>query len=234
MDTLISNLIEEVEESRSQMFEILETIAFEQAKTESEKRKSKKQQKKKKKSQAVSSSFREDPKRKQNRPSKESTASMQVGRSKSISMSDNRRNENFDDLARVGRVGSKGFGMDFDFDEETKEPGLERGSSKNSDSSSSVFNLDESLLEEEDDFEDAEEGVVTLSHDKQMKVLADVIISDCKEERIALPILRDSKIKASTVWTILKDMVGKDITKYSMPVIVNEPLSTLQKSSEPL
>ena len=43
MDTLIRNLIEEVDDSRSQMFEILETIAFEQAKTESEKKGSKKQ-----------------------------------------------------------------------------------------------------------------------------------------------------------------------------------------------
>jgi hypothetical protein len=67
-----------------------------------------------------------------------------------------------------------------------------------------------------------------------MKRIKDVIISDCEEERIALPILRDSKIKASTIWAILKDMIGKDITKYSMPVIVNEPLSVLQKASEPL
>lgn len=49
MDTLISNLIEEVDDSRSQMFEILETIAFEQAKTEVEKKKSNKKQVKKKK-----------------------------------------------------------------------------------------------------------------------------------------------------------------------------------------
>ena len=182
----------------------------------------------------VSSSFREDPKKKQNRPSKDSTASMQVGRSKSISMSGGRRNEEFDDLSAIDRRKSKGQGMEFDFDEETKEEGLGGRSSRNSDSSSSMMNLDESLLEEDlDDFEDAEEGVVTLSHEKQMKVLTDVIISDCEEERIALPCLRDSKIRASTIWTILKDMVGKDITKYSMPVIANEPLTTLQKTAEP-
>jgi hypothetical protein len=46
MDTLISNLIEEVDDSRSQMFEILETIALEQAKNDYEKKKSKKVQKK--------------------------------------------------------------------------------------------------------------------------------------------------------------------------------------------
>jgi hypothetical protein len=89
------------------------------------------------------------------------------------------------------------------------------------------------MLDELDDFEDAEEGV-TVSHDKQMKRIKDEIISDCEEERIALPCLRDSRIKASTIWTVLKDMVGKDITKYSMPVIVNEPLTILQKAAEPL
>lgn len=124
--------------------------------------------------------------------------------------------------------------MEFDF-EETKDGGIKVDSSKNSDSSSSMMNMDELMLDDEDDFEDAEEGIVTtLSHEKQMKRIKEVIISDCEEERIALPCLRDSKIKASTVWTILKDLVGKDITKYSMPVIVNEPLSILQKSAEPV
>ena len=112
-----------------------------------------------------------------------------------------------------------------EFEEETKETGFELKSP--SDSSSSMINMDDSMLDEEDDFEDAEEGIVAVSSDKQTKILKDVIISDCDEERIALPCLRDSKIKASTIWTILKDMVGKDITKYSMPVIVNEPMSIL-------
>lgn len=121
-----------------------------------------------------------------------------------------------------------------EFEEESKDGDLKL-SSKNSDSSSSVINMDENMLDDEDDFEDAEEGVVTtLSHDKQMKRIKDVIILDCEEERIALPCLRDSKIKASNLWHVLKDSIGKDITKYSMPVIFNEPISILQKVSEPL
>jgi hypothetical protein len=122
-----------------------------------------------------------------------------------------------------------------DFEEETKDYDPNFNSSKNSDSSSSVINMDETMQDYEDEFEDAEEGVVTnISIDKQMRRVKEVIISDCEEERIALPCLRDSKIKASTIWTILKDMIGKDITKYSMPVVVNEPLSILQKVAEPL
>ena len=43
---------------------------------------------------------------------------------------------------------------------------------------------------------------------------------------------RDPKIKSSALWTILKDMVGQDITKFSMPVILNEPLTALQRTCE--
>lgn len=65
-----------------------------------------------------------------------------------------------------------------------------------------------------------------------MKSLNTELILDIEEERIALPVLRNPKLTAGTMWTILKDMVGKDITKYSMPVILNEPLSGLQKQFE--
>lgn len=66
----------------------------------------------------------------------------------------------------------------------------------------------------------------------EMRQLKAQIITDCDEERLSLPYLRDPRIRPSTVWTILKDLAGQDITKYSMPVIVNEPLSNLQKSAE--
>lgn len=52
MDTLISNLIEEVDDSRSQMFDILEEIALEQAKTQVENKKTKKVKKKQPKKNA--------------------------------------------------------------------------------------------------------------------------------------------------------------------------------------
>ena len=144
------------------MFDILESIALEQAKTEYGK-KTKKAKKKPKKNNLVSSSFidQKDKNKLGSRVSKDTTASMQVGRSKSISMTGQRS----DDLAAIGRVMSKGGGMDFE-NEEQKESGL-AFDSKNSDSSSSMINMDETLLDDEDDFEDAEEGIVTsLSHDK--------------------------------------------------------------------
>lgn len=47
-------------------------------------------------------------------------------------------------------------------------------------------------------------------------------------ERDQLPFFKDPKLKIS-VWTILKDSIGKDISKITVPVYFNEPLSILQK-----
>lgn len=66
-----------------------------------------------------------------------------------------------------------------------------------------------------------------LSSKEQMAQLSTAIITDCDEERIALPCLRDSKIKASTIWAVLKDLAGKDLSRFAMPVILNEPLTGL-------
>ena len=46
------------------------------------------------------------------------------------------------------------------------------------------------------------------------------IHAELDEARISLPFLRDHRIKASTIWNLLKDMVGKDLTKFSLPVIL--------------
>ena len=34
------------------------------------------------------------------------------------------------------------------------------------------------------------------------------------------------------IWDILKNVIGKDMTKVSLPVIMNEPLSALQRNCE--
>jgi len=45
-------------------------------------------------------------------------------------------------------------------------------------------------------------------------------------ERFTLPYLKDPKVKIS-IWTILKDSFGKDITKMSVPVYFNDPMNIL-------
>jgi hypothetical protein len=49
--------------------------------------------------------------------------------------------------------------------------------------------------------------------------------------RSQMPVLRDPNIKIN-VWAILKENIGKELSKIAMPVYLNEPLSMLQKASE--
>ena len=44
--------------------------------------------------------------------------------------------------------------------------------------------------------------------------------------RDVLPFFKDPKVKIS-LWTILKDSIGKDLSKITVPVYFNEPLSIL-------
>jgi hypothetical protein len=45
-----------------------------------------------------------------------------------------------------------------------------------------------------------------------------------------LPFLIEDK--PVPIWDILKKVVGKDMTRVSLPVIMNEPLSALQRNCE--
>ena len=38
--------------------------------------------------------------------------------------------------------------------------------------------------------------------------------------------------KRQGIWTILKDLVGKDMTRFCVPVYFNEPISMVQKVAE--
>lgn len=63
-------------------------------------------------------------------------------------------------------------------------------------------------------------------------------ISDEKEEylvphRKSLPYLRDPK-KKYNIWRVVKDSIGKDLSKMAVPVYFNEPISFLQRYTEDL
>lgn len=45
-------------------------------------------------------------------------------------------------------------------------------------------------------------------------------------ERDHLPFFKDPKIKIS-LWTIIKESIGKDLSKITVPVFFNEPLNIL-------
>eukprot|EP00898_Chlorokybus_atmophyticus_P008225 jgi/Chlat1/8403/Chrsp80S07909 len=52
-----------------------------------------------------------------------------------------------------------------------------------------------------------------------------------KQRRLHLP-TPAQKEKAVSLWTILKENIGKDLTRVCLPVFFNEPLSALQKACE--
>ena len=81
------------------------------------------------------------------------------------------------------------------------------------------FEFDRDL--EEELFQDASEEFI---YDTQQVITKKSFIQDVYEERLTLPHFRPPKLKIS-VWTILKDLIGKDLSRISMPVYFNEPLS---------
>jgi hypothetical protein len=58
-------------------------------------------------------------------------------------------------------------------------------------------------------------------------------LEDEPKERKELPWFKDPNIKVS-IWAIIKDSIGKDISKLSVPVYFNDPTSLLQKCAQSL
>ena len=44
--------------------------------------------------------------------------------------------------------------------------------------------------------------------------------------------LRHSITKPGIIWQVLKDLIGQDLSKVSLPVFLNEPITILQKGAE--
>ena len=57
-------------------------------------------------------------------------------------------------------------------------------------------------------------------------------MADDETLRTSLPCLSEFKLKPSHLFSLLKNLVGKDLTKVSMPCFINEPFSITQKVSE--
>jgi len=52
-------------------------------------------------------------------------------------------------------------------------------------------------------------------------------VNDIDEMRLQLPSENNFKVKASVIFSFLKELIGKDLSKFTMPVWLNEPLSML-------
>ena len=71
---------------------------------------------------------------------------------------------------------------------------------------------------------------------KEIIPMREAMSSDLEEEevmenRMTLPALKPPDQKVS-VWKVIKDAVGKDLSRFCVPVYFNEPISMVQKVSE--
>ena len=57
--------------------------------------------------------------------------------------------------------------------------------------------------------------------------LSKLIINDIDLMRLRLPAANIFKVKITTLMKMIKDLIGKDLSKFSMPVWINEPVSIL-------
>ena len=73
----------------------------------------------------------------------------------------------------------------------------------------------------------SQQELYRIEEEEEVKQEGGVMSISEPEEREQLPFFKDPKIKFS-VWTIIKDSLGKDLTKISLPVYFNQPVSGLQ------
>ena len=80
---------------------------------------------------------------------------------------------------------------------------------------------------------DLSEMTVNLDNmDKDSKAYVNALVAEGEQVRTFIPSTSDIKIKPAVIWKLLKEIVGKDLSKFSMPVFINEPCSILQKAAE--
>lgn len=83
------------------------------------------------------------------------------------------------------------------------------------------------LKTEENDFDEFEDAIGEQIEDvKESSIYAKEPV-----ERDKLPWLKDPSIKVG-IWAIIKDNLGKDMTKISVPVFFNDPTNLLQKAAQ--
>lgn len=62
---------------------------------------------------------------------------------------------------------------------------------------------------------------------QQYPSLKSCIVSDIGGPRLYLPELNDVNLTPSLIWKVIKDLIGKDLTKVEMPAFINEASTIL-------
>ena len=66
----------------------------------------------------------------------------------------------------------------------------------------------------------------------ELAAFKDLIPVDNKELRLTIPSTSNIKVNGSIIWKMLKDLIGKDMSKFQFPIFVNEPCTILMKVAE--
>eukprot|EP00347_Sterkiella_histriomuscorum_P000861 403374240 len=217
MSSLIKNIVSEIDNTREQMFRILESYAAIEI-SNNPKQFNKKQQKISKSKQQLA--------RNQN----------ELALTKRFSIDDSSMSEK-NHSKEAHNFNHKSSDHLFMFEEEEKSPNLMMGRSSAGQiqySQSNGSQMDDSevqfgIYEEEEIFQDASEEFIY--QDQQVVKATRYFIQDLTDERISLPHMRNPNLKVS-FWQVMKDLIGKDLTKVSMPIYFNEPISLGQRMAE--
>lgn len=62
--------------------------------------------------------------------------------------------------------------------------------------------------------------------------LSEPIVSDCENLRLAIPGDQVHEVNMTMLYKLVKEMIGQDLSKFSMPVFLNEPTTILMKPAE--
>ena len=95
----------------------------------------------------------------------------------------------------------------------------------------SMDQFHDAIGEEPGETDEPREGRTTEEKKLESVSIVEQLQSEEPKERTELPWFKDPNIKVS-IWAIIKDSIGKDISKMSVPVYFNDPTSLLQKCAQ--
>lgn len=120
-------------------------------------------------------------------------------------------------ISEAGEASLRRFGtMEFDREREAEEE--ERKGEDSTDNECIEFNEEE----ENEIFHDAQEEIVKIEEQKAETSKFNIL--DIPQERVTLPHLRNPNTKVG-FFQLLRDVIGKDLSRVSLPVYFNEPLA---------
>jgi len=65
------------------------------------------------------------------------------------------------------------------------------------------------------------------TEDELTKKYKRFVVTDNQDLKTILPVKPDMKFNAKFLWSILKALIRKDLSKVSLPLFINEPMSIL-------